>query len=110
MSTYFFLVFVLTVFATRVFLFIRPTAAPTIGKLRLHHYMYGIAGIIIGFIFHSIILFAIGTGLFIDELTYLLIHGKTHKDNYSKISLAGTLFFVLLVFFLRNYLILSFGK
>jgi uncharacterized membrane protein YdjX (TVP38/TMEM64 family) len=67
--------------------------------------MYGILGIIIGLISSSIIVYAIGLGLFVDELTYVLIGGKTHKDNYSKISLIGTLCFIIIVFILKNYLV-----
>ena len=75
----------------------------------MHHYMYGIVGIIAGFLLHSVIIYAIGLGLFVDELTYLLIRGKDHKDNYSKVSLLGTAIFVLLVFLFQNYLLIPFG-
>ncbi len=105
---YFFLIFLITIIITRVVIFFYPIPSPTIGKFRLHHYMYGILGIIIGLFLNSIIVYAIGLGLFIDELTYVLMNGKTHEDNYSKISLIGTLFFVILIFFLRNYLVLPF--
>lgn len=60
--------------------------------------MYGVVLMILSLIFDSIILLAIGLGLFIDELTFLLIGGKNHKDNYSKTSLLGTLMFMILVF------------
>jgi len=65
--------------------------------------MYGLVGIFAGLSFHSIMIYAIGLGLFVDELTYLLIRGKNHKDNYSKISLLGTLFFAIIVFIFRKY-------
>ena len=71
--------------------------------------MYGLIGIFAGLVFHSVVLYAIGLGLFFDELTYILIRGKNHKDNYSKISLLGTLFLVVIVFIFRNYFILPFG-
>lgn len=100
----FFLIFIITIFVVRIFLFIKPTASPTISRLRLHHYMYGLICIIIGLLLHWRVIYAIGLGLFVDELTYILIGGKTHKDNYSKISLIGTVFFIIIVFMLRNYL------
>ena len=108
MANAFFLIFLLTVIITRLFVFYLPISSPTFGKLRIHHYMYGIILIFISFLFSNLIVYAIGLGLFVDELTYLLIRGKTHKDNYSIISLSGTLFFVILIFLLRNYLVLLF--
>lgn len=89
----------------RLFLFLHPIPAPTIGKFRTHHYMFGILGVILGLITGSLVIYAIGLGLFVDELTYLLMGGKTHADNYSKISLMGTLFFIILVFIFRNNLV-----
>jgi ABC-type multidrug transport system fused ATPase/permease subunit len=105
MFSHFFLVFIVTVVSVRIFLYFRPTASPTVRGLRLHHYMYGIVGIILGVAFNILTVFAVGLGLFIDELTFLLIRGRTHEDNYSKASLLGTLFFVILVFFTQEYLL-----
>ncbi len=110
MGNYFFYFFAATVLVIRVFLFIRPIAAPTIGKFRIHHYMYGVAGIFAGLMIHSVTIYAIGWALFLDELTFLLTGGKTPKDNYSKLSLIGTLLFALLVFMLKGYLASPFAK
>jgi len=68
--------------------------------------MYGALGIIAGLIFKSISVYAIGLGLFVDELTFILIRGKNHKDNYSTASLIGTAIFVLIVFVLKDHLVL----
>lgn len=106
MSNYFFLIFLSTITITRLLLFIYPFPAPTFGKFRTHHYMYGLVGIAIGLLANSITIYAVGLGLFVDELTYLLMRGKDHKDNYSKISLFGTIFFVAVVFLFRDYFIL----
>ncbi len=102
----FFYIFLATVLITRVFLFIKPTASPTVKGFRLHHYMYGIVLVVIGLMFHSLATYAIGLGLFVDEVSYLVIKGKTHKDNYSTKSILGTLALVLLVFICRKYLVL----
>jgi hypothetical protein len=88
---------------TRLVLFLRPFPAPTIGKFRTHHYMFGILGILLGIFTHWLAIYAIGWGLFIDELTYILMRGKNHEDNYSKISIFGTLLFVILVFIFKNH-------
>lgn len=104
----FFLIFVATIFIVRVFLYFKPTPSPSIAGLRLHHWMYGLIGILAALLLGSLPLYAIGIGLFVDELTYLLIGGKTHEDNYSRSSLAGTFFFVLAVFLLKDYLVFPF--
>ena len=106
MSNYFFFIFVVTVVIIRLFLFLCPFSSPTIKGFRIHHYMYGLIGIIIGLVIHSINLYAIGLGLFIDELTYIIIQGKDHKDNYSLVSLLGTFLFVATVFVFKDYLVL----
>jgi hypothetical protein len=67
--------------------------------------MYGIFGLLVGFMLDSIIISAIGLGLFVDELSYLLLGGKTHADNYSRLSLFGTLFFVAVVYISRFQLV-----
>lgn len=108
MTNYFFNIFILTILITRIFLFVSPISSPTVKKFRIHHYMYGVVGIFLGLLFHSIIIYGIGLGLFVDELTYLLIRGKTHKDNYSWTSLIGTVIFIILIFIFKSYLVLPF--
>jgi hypothetical protein len=105
MTNEFFTIFLCTVLITRIFLYFNPKPAFTIKNFRTHHWMYGLIGIIIAVIFHSVVLYAIGLGLFVDELTYLIIGGKNHTDNYSVTSLFGTVVFIILIFFLRNYFI-----
>ena len=102
----FFIIFLVTIILVHLILFLKPIPGPIIKGFRIHHYMYGIIAIPISLIFSSIPLYAVGMGLFIDELTYLLIGGKTHQDNYSKKSLLGTMIFILAVFLLKEYLII----
>jgi hypothetical protein len=71
--------------------------------------MYGIVIGLLGIVAGSIIIYGIGFGLFIDELTYLLMRGKTHEDNYSKSSLIGTIILLMLMYLFRDYLILPMG-
>jgi hypothetical protein len=66
--------------------------------------MYGIALVAISLIASSRALFAIGLGLFVDELTYLIIKGRTHNDNYSVKSLVGTIFFIVIAYIFRDQL------
>lgn len=105
MANQFFFIFLTTILVTRLLVYLFPIPAPTIRNFRIHHYMYGVVILILGLTLDSILVFAVGLGLFTDELTYLLIGGKTHKDNYSKISLLGTAGFIAVIFLLRNYLV-----
>jgi len=105
-ADYFFIIFLLTVLVTRIALYFRPTPGPTIKGFRLHHYHLGILFIAIALLFRNVTIYAIGVGLFVDELTYIIIRGKSHKDNYSTISLIGTLLFIIIVFLFREQLII----
>lgn len=96
--TSFFLIFLITIIVTRIALFLCPIASPTVKGFRIHHWMYGIFLIVLGIVLSSIVLYAIGLGLFVDELTYILIGGTSHKDNYSTVSLVGTVIFIIIVY------------
>ena len=102
----FFIILLITVLIVRVFLFVDPISSPTIKGFRIHHYMYGIVGIPVAILTGSLPLYAISVALFEDEFTYTLMGGKTQRDNYSAISIIGTILFVVLTFFLRKYLVL----
>jgi len=101
----FFLIFIITVVVTRVFLYFKPIASPVIKGFRLHHYMYGLILSVLGIVLGSVTIFAIGIGLFVDELGFLLIGGKTHKENYSKLSLILLCTFVILVYIFKSQLL-----
>ncbi|MEK7672792.1 MAG: hypothetical protein AAB373_02820 [Patescibacteria group bacterium] len=102
-GNYLFFIILSTVLITRIFLYFKPTPSPTFWGIRTHHYMYGILLAVIGYFTKNLTITGVGLGLFLDELTYLLIGGKTHKDNYSKTSLIGTFLFLVLAFFLCQY-------
>lgn len=117
---YFFLIFLAVLLAVRLFLYLRPTPGPTLDGFRVHHWMVGLLIVAISLILIipklnipykvPLTIFAIGFALFIDELTYILISGRTHADNYSKISLIGTTVFIAVVFLVRKYIVMIFGK
>lgn len=104
----FFGIFLLTLLVVRIFLYFKPISSPTIAGFRLHHWMYGLVGILLSLLLHSLPLYAISLGMFIDELPFLLMGGKSHKDNYSGLSLLGVAAFSLLVFFLRDFIVSPF--
>ena len=101
----FIIVFLITLITIRIAVYLKPIPSPTSKGFRMHHYMYGIVLIPISILTNSIILFGIGTALFFDELTFLLIGGKTHKDNYSATSIMGTIGFAIILFIFRDFLL-----
>ncbi len=86
----------------RLWLFAWPVSGPTIRNFRIHHYLVGLFLALAGASVHWLYLYAIGLGLFVDEVTFILISGKTHADNYSFTSLCGTLGLVVLAFLTRG--------
>ncbi len=98
----FFLIFLGTILLVRFILFFYPTSSPTIAGFRLHHWMYGIVLLSIAFAIRKIPLLAVGLALVVDELTFILMNGKTHAENYSALSLLGTVFFMIIVFLYRS--------
>ena len=70
---YFFLLFLITILVTRIVLYVKAISSQTVQGFRIHHWMYGVVLVILSFIYSNIALFAIGLGLFVDELSYILI-------------------------------------
>lgn len=68
--------------------------------------MYGVILLAIGLAFSNIFIYAVGIGLFVDEVGYLIIGGKTHKGYYSKTSLFISGSLAILVYFFREQIIL----
>lgn len=105
---YFFGVMV-TIILIRVLVYLFPKPSPTIKNIRIHHWMYGLLGTCILFsishFYTNTYLLAISNGIFLDEIGFILMRGKTHEDNYSPKSFMILLLFILLVFILRENII-----
>ena len=107
---YFFLIFLGTIAATRFFIALTQAPAPTIKGFRVRHYMYGIVMILVAFFSVNLTLFAVGFGLFIDELPPILVKGPGHKeeqwhgcdDYHSSWCVSGVLILVLVTFYFRD--------
>ena len=100
-----FIYFIATVIIIRIWLFIWPVPGPTMRRFRIHHYHVGLVLLGVGAVSGSLHAYAIGLGLFADECAFIILRGKTHADNYSTLSLAGTLGIVIGVFLLREVLV-----
>lgn len=105
----YFLFILLTILLTRIWVYFFPKPSPTIKKFRTHHWMYGLLFMIILFCISSfytnIYLLSISMGIFLDEIGFIIIRGKTHEDNYSPKSFMILLAFILLLFIFREDII-----
>ncbi len=109
-SDYFFLIFLGTIAATRLFLAISKTGSPTLGTFRLRHYMYGIGLIIIAVLIQDLTLYAIGFGLLMDELPLIVLKGPGHREQHwrgcedydTPWCVSGVLILIFIVYVFRN--------
>lgn len=110
-ENYFFIVFLITIIVTRIFLYIKPMHGPTLRGIRIHHYMYGIILMLVSVAIKNVTLYAIGIGLLVDEFTFVFIvrekdnKASYSKTNYSKTSLIGIVILILMVFLARKSII-----
>lgn len=105
---YFLLTFI-TILITRVVVYIFNKPSPTIKSFRTHHWMFGLFFTIILFCISSFYtntyLLSISMGIFLDEIGFIIIRGKTHEDNYSPKSFMTLIFFIILLFIFRENII-----
>ncbi|MDP2672375.1 MAG: hypothetical protein Q8O84_01020 [Nanoarchaeota archaeon] len=108
---YFFLIFIVTILVARFLPLFKRISSPKINKIKLHHYMYGVVLVILTFLFHNLTLYGIGLALFIDELLLLIRYGNNfHWQEYdSTYSQFGLIFLVIIIYFLRDFLISLIG-
>ncbi|MCI9280940.1 MAG: hypothetical protein HFI49_01600 [Bacilli bacterium] len=111
MSLYdkYFLFTMVTIIITRVVVYIFNKPSPTIKNFRTHHWMFGLLFIILLFgisnYYTNIYLLAISTGVFLDEIGFIIMRGKDHEDNYSPKSFMILLIFILLLFIFRENIV-----
>jgi len=105
----FFLFTLITIIITRVSVYIFNKPSPTIKNFRTHHWMFGLLfTILLLFIsnfYTNVYLLSISVGVFLDEIGFILIKGKTHEDNYSPKSFMIIMLFILLLFIFRENII-----
>lgn len=53
----------------------------------------------------NLYLYAISMGIFLDEIGFIIIRGKTHEDNYSPKSFMILMFFILVLFLFRENIV-----
>lgn len=105
----YFLCTLTTILLTRVWVYLFNKPSPTIKNFRTHHWMYGLLATIILFcisgFYTNIYLLSISMGIFLDEIGFIIIRGKSHEDNYSPKSFMILMFFILLLFIFRENIV-----
>lgn len=98
-----------TIIITRVLVYVFNKSSPTIKNFRTHHWMFGLVFTIMLFcisrFYTNIYLLSISTGIFLDEIGFIILKGKTHEDNYSPKSFMILMFFILLLFIFRENIV-----
>ncbi len=56
-------------------------------------------------LYTNIYLLSISMGVFLDEIGFIIIRGKTHEDNYSPKSFIVLMIFMLLLFIFRENIV-----
>jgi hypothetical protein len=109
-GNYFFLVFAITILATRIWLMHTKMSSPKIRGFQLHHYVYGLVFIAFALGIDNLTLFAVGMGLFVDELP-MLLQGKWGEEDYhSARCLQVICVLMLVVFLLKADVLRAFAK
>ncbi|OGG61026.1 hypothetical protein A3C86_04180 [Candidatus Kaiserbacteria bacterium RIFCSPHIGHO2_02_FULL_49_16] len=106
----FFLAFFLTILAVRLSVVIVPEVDILFNNIIIHHFWFGliIAGISFLFTKHTLctlLLLAVGTGLMMDELIFVLLGAGHDKEYWSIPSLLGVFIGVLAAFLLRRKIV-----
>ena len=105
----YFLFAAITILVARVLVYVLNKPSPTIKNFRTHHWMFGLAATIIllciSSFYTNIYLFSISTGVFLDEIGFIVIRGKTHADNYSPQSFMILIFFIIILFMFRENIV-----
>ena len=109
-GSYFFSVFLLTILITRIVLLPRKRIiSPKVRGVHVHHYVYGLMLIALSFVVSSLTVFAVGVGLFVDELPlfgterWLFSEEDWHWGVYdSPKSLTILLFSIFIVYLFRG--------
>lgn len=116
-KTHLFLIFLLSLIGTRIFIFFCQKPSPTIMGIRLHHYMYGIVLMIAAYYLRNFFsyagaLYAFGLALLVDQIPYLIVEREPFGDErfngdiyWDPVHLVLLVITVILVFIFKDHLI-----
>ncbi len=102
--TVFSLIFLGTIFAARLWVFILPPYVSTqVGTTPVHHFWIGLVVIILGWQLSykmKVPIVAFGAGLFVDELAFILLGGGGDVQYWSQFSVTGLFIFIIVTLLL----------
>jgi len=107
----FYLIFFLTILIIRISIFLVPNIDIKFFDLVIHHFWFGILLISISIFIQKkynlkkIYTFAIGLGLVIDELIFILLGAGGDKIYWGLLPLLGTILLVIGIFLIRKKII-----
>jgi hypothetical protein len=107
-SNYFFLIFLGTIVLTRLVLNLKNMRSPMIYGLRLHHYMYGIILVIFSIFKSNPGMYAVGLGLFADEIPQIVPKVSVSWENYHSLKSIAVISVIIVLVYLLQGFILSF--
>jgi len=103
----FYLIFVLTIILVRLLVFLIPDVEITLGNFVVHHFWFGVLLLILGILVKRKIRFwfvAIGLGLALDQLVFILLGGGRDAQYWAWPSVVSVVVLAIFVFALRKRL------
>lgn len=110
-SNIFYLIFVLTILAIRLEVFLFPTNKIIVDGIRINHFWIGVIFILIvlfllkNYNLFKMVLFSIGLGIVADELIFMILGDRTINAYWSVYSITGLIISMVIVFIFREKLL-----
>ena len=106
-------IFLFTVFITRLWVFLLPNTSSIVLNLPVHHFWVGLSMVILGLLLSykmKVPIVAFGLGLVIDESAFVLLGDGGYAGYWSSLSIAGAIVFSAIVFLLVPKIIIFLKK
>jgi len=109
-STLFSILFISTILIIRLSVFLIPEVDVTFGGIVIHHFWVGVILLLSIFFIPEnnslrIWAYAVGSGLFADQLVFMFLGAGNDPEYWSLPSVLGTVVLTALIFFIRKRLI-----
>jgi|SRR3989344_309352 len=106
-STLFFILFVSTILVTRLSIFLIPEVDVTVVGLVIHHFWFGAILLLCALFIPEnhplrIFFYGVGSGLFADQLVFMLLGAGNDREYWSLPSIFGAIVFTVVIFFIRK--------
>lgn len=106
----FYIIFILTILAVRLGVFLLPSNKIIVGGIRINHFWIGVILILLvlfvskNYSIIKMILFPIGLGIVADELSFMIFSDRTLTDYWSIYSIVGIIATATIIFMLKEKL------